>query len=229
MYSLKTATRSTVDTGLQKFLMGIYSYMALGLGLTGVVGLAINSAPPGVRSFFHSISMLVGFLTVGLVWAMGSRVGQATVQRAQTLFWVYAGLVGISLSGFFYQFSVHAISRAFFITAFMFGGASAFGYLTKRDLTRMGSFLLMGVWGLVIASVVNIFLRSSVTEFAISFLGVILFTGLTAYDTQSLKDLYFQLPLDSSVRERASVMGALSLYLDVLNIFLYMLRLGDRD
>ncbi|PPE06952.1 Bax inhibitor-1/YccA family protein [Holospora curviuscula] len=229
MYPLKTALRSTVDAGLQKFLMGIYSYMALGLGLTGVVGFAINVAPPNIRHFFHSISMVVGFLTLGLVWAMGSRVGQATVQRAQTLFWIYAGLVGVSLSAFFYQFSVHAISRAFFITAFMFGGASAFGYLTKKDLTRMGSFLFMGVLGLCIASIVNIFLKSSITEFAVSVLGVVIFTGLTAYDTQALKDLYFQLPLDASIRERASIMGALSLYLDVLNIFLYMLRLGDKD
>ncbi|GAJ45736.1 putative protein RP147 [Holospora elegans E1] len=229
MYSLKTSSRNTADTGLQKFLMGIYSYMALGLGLTGVVGFAINVAPPGIRHFFHSISPIVGFLTLGLVWIMGSRIGQATVQRAQTLFWVYAALVGVSLAGFLSQFSIHAISRAFFVTSFMFGGASAFGYLTKKDLTRMGSFLIMGALGLVIASVINIFLASSITDFAISILGVIVFTGLAAYDTQALKDLYFRLPLDTSIRERASILGALNLYLDVLNMFLYMLRLGDRD
>ncbi|ETZ07659.1 hypothetical protein P618_200128 [Holospora obtusa F1] len=229
MHFLKTSSRSTVDTGLQKFLMGIYSYMALGLGLTGAVGFAINVAPPSIRHFFHSISWVASFATIGLVWAMGSRVGQASVQRAQVLFWVFAGLVGVSLSSLLSLFSVHAISRAFFISSFMFGGASAFGYLTKKDLTKMGSFLMMGVWGLIIASLVNIFMGSSFTDFVISVLGVIIFTGLSAYDTQALKDLYFRLPLDSSIRERASILGALSLYLDVLNIFLYMLRLGDRD
>ena len=173
--------------------------------------------------------MIVGFGTMALVWILGARVGQMPVQRAQTMFWAYAGLMGVSLSAFLYQFSVHAVSRAFFTTSLMFAGASAYGYMAKRDLTRMGSFLSMGVLGLFIASVINIFMGSGVMEFAISILGVVIFTGLTAYDTQAMRDLYTRLPHDGAIRERAAIMGALSLYLDVVNIFLFMLRLGDRD
>lgn len=229
MYSSKTVSRNSVDIGLQKFLMGIYNYMALGLGLTGAVAFAINVAPPEIAMFFHRIAFFAWVSTIALVFFISSRVDRMPVHRAQTLFWVYAAVVGISISAMVSQYSLPAISRAFFTTALTFGGASAYGYMTKRDLTKMGSFLIMGVIGLCVASLVNLFVGSSITGYAISILGVVIFTGLAAYDTQNIRDMYFRLPHDEGVRERASILGALQLYLDVLNIFLYMLRLGDRD
>ncbi len=229
MYSSKTVTRSSVDVGFQKFFMGIYNYMALGLALTGAVAFAINVAPPKISMFFHSISLFAWIATLALVFFISARVDRMPVHRAQTLFWVYAAVVGISISAMVSQYSLLAISRAFFTTALTFGGASAYGYMTKRDLTKMGSFLIMGVIGLFITSLVNLVVGSSISGFVISILGVVIFTGLTAYDTQTIRDMYFRLPHDQGVRERASIMGALSLYLDVLNIFLYMLRLGNRD
>ena len=230
MYSSKTITRNSVDVGLQKFLVGIYNYMALGLGLTAAVVFAINAAPPAIRGFFHSIAMIAGIAGFFMAWTFTAKAERLSLPTCQKLFWGYAALVGISISGFVSFYSVHAVGRAFLVTALTFGGTSAYAYATKRDLSRMASFLVMGLWGVIIASVVNLFLRSSGLDFAMSIFGVLLFTGLTAYDTQMIRDMYFRLPYDEGVRERASILGALRLYLDVLNIFLYLLRLvGDRD
>lgn len=230
MYSSKTVTRSSVDIGLQKFLVGIYNYMALGLGLTAAIVFTINVAPPAIRGFFHSIAMVAGIAGFFIAWTFTARAQRLSLPMCQKLFWGYTALVGVSLSSVVFQYSIHAVSRAFFITALTFGAASAYGYMAKRDLTRIASFCMMGVFGVIIASVVNLFLGSSLLDFGISIFGVLLFTGLTAYDTQAMRDMYFHLPHDPGVRERASILGALRLYLDVLNIFLYLLRLvGNRD
>jgi FtsH-binding integral membrane protein len=165
---------------------------------------------------------------LALVFFISFRINSLSVGAAQAIFWVYAALLGISLSSIFVVYTAQSITQVFFIAAATFGAMSLFGYTTKRDLTQFGSFLIMGLIGVILAMVVNIFLQSSALGFAISVLGVLIFVGLTAYDTQKIKNLY-SVNDDGTVAGRKAIMGALTLYLDFLNIFLFMLQLfGDR-
>lgn len=224
------ARTQAIDEGLRSYMLRVYNYMASALALTGVVAYA------GYRSgFFESIMgspvmWLVMLAPLGVVFYLSARINAMSFASAQTWFWVYAGLVGLSLSSIFYVYSGVSITRVFFITSGLFGAMSLYGYTTKKDLTAFGSFLFMGLIGVILASVVNLFLASSALHFAISVIGVLVFTGLTAYDTQKIKEIYFAGD-GHEVMGKKSLMGALSLYLDFLNLFLMLMQLmgGRRE
>lgn len=226
------AIRNQVDVGLRRYLVNIYTYMALGLGLTGLTALAIGFAPPAVQAFFFSLRWIAMFSTVGLALFFGSRrIQEVRISTAQGLFWVYALLMGVWLSGLFSIYHTTSIAQAFFATALTFGSVSAYGMLTNRDLTSIGSFCMMGLFGLVAISLVSVVLGffgihfSSALGWGLSLVSLVIFVGLTAYETQSLKEMYFHLPHDGPMRERVAILGALSLYMNVINIFLAILRL----
>jgi uncharacterized protein len=238
------------DEGLRAYMVRVYNYMGIGLVLTGVVAyafytmavttdpsLAAARLPNGLlltalgKSIYISwLRWVIAFAPLVIVFLFAARVNQMSTSTAQSVFWAFAALMGLSLSSIFVIYTGASIARIFFITAATFGTVSLWGYTTKRDLTAMGSFLMMGVIGIVIASVVNAFLGSSGLQFAISVLAVLIFTGLTAYDTQQLKDNYSTYASGGEATlGRSAVMGALSLYLDFINIFVALLQLfGDR-
>jgi hypothetical protein len=230
-----------IDAGLRAHMIRVYNYMASGVALTGVVswltyqaagGDAIEVAGgqiTGLTAFGQAIFSgpltIVLFLgTLGLVFFMSYRINRLSVGTALSLFFIYAGLLGLMLSSVFLAYTGASITRVFFISAATFGAMSLWGYTTQRALTGFGSFLFMGLIGIIIAMVVNIFLRSSGLDWAISVLGVLIFVGLTAYDTQRIKEMYSAMD-DGTIAGRKAVMGALSLYLDFINLFLMMLRL----
>ena len=230
-----------VDQGLRAYMIRVYNYMAVGVALTGVVAwLTFNAAVTetagrlALTPFGHAIysgpATIVLFLgTLGLVFLISWRIDRLQPSTAFTLFMVYAGLLGLMLSSIFLVYTSQSIVQTFFVTASAFGALSLFGYTTKRDLTAMGSFLIMGVFGILIAMVVNIFLQSSALQFAISAIGVLVFSGLTAYDTQKIKEMYYEGD-DTLVAGRKAIMGALTLYLDFINLFTFLLQfLGNRD
>ncbi len=239
-----------IDEGLRAYMIRVYNYMGIGLVLTGVVAYAfymmattadpsqtVLSLPNGVhltaigKAIYTSwLRWVIAFSPLAIVFLFAARVNQMSSATAQAVFWAFAGLMGLSLSSIFVIYTGASITRIFFITAATFGTVSLYGYTTKRDLTQLGSFLIMGVIGIVIASIVNAFLGSTGLQFAISVLAVLIFTGLTAYDTQQLKSTYYS---NASGGEealgRSAIMGALSLYLDFINIFIALLQLfGDR-
>lgn len=223
----RSSTISAIDEGLRTFMLRVYNYMALGIGLTGVVAYLIASNPQLLGSLkpFALLFMLAPF---GVVMFLGIRMHKMEAATAQMLFWVYAGLMGISLSFMLAHFTNESIARVFFITASVFGSMSLYGYTTKKDLTSMGSFMIMGLWGVIIASVVNMFMQSSAMQLLISVLSVIIFTGLTAYDTQKIKEIYMDSD-DTEIASKKAVFGALTLYLDFINIFVSLLHIfGDR-
>ena len=239
---------SAIDEGLRAHMLRVYNYMTIGLLLTGLLAygtyslattsdpaLAVATMANGVMltslgaTIYGGIMMWVLILApLALVFFLSFRINSLSVGAAQAIFWVYAALLGVSLSSIFVVYTAQSITQVFFIAAATFGAMSLFGYTTKRDLTQFGSFLIMGLIGVIIAMVVNIFLQSSALGFAISVLGVLIFVGLTAYDTQKIKNIY-SVNDDGTVAGRKAIMGALTLYLDFLNIFLFMLQLfGDR-
>ena len=227
-----------IDEGLRAYMLKVYNLMALGLAITGIAAfvtaqMAIGSDGQltafGQAIYMSPLKWLVILAPVGLVFFMSFRIHTMSVSAAQTTFWVYAALMGLSLSSIFMVYTGASIVQTFFVTAASFGALSLYGYTTKRDLSAMGSFLIMGLFGLIIASLVNIFLASSALEFAISVIGVLLFAGLTAYDTQTIKESYYEAD-GSDVAGRKAIMGALQLYLDFINLFLFLLRfLGNRE
>ena len=234
-----------VDAGLRAHMIRVYNYMAGAMVVTGLVawfafqaagGYGITFTPEGIAgltpfgaTLFNPMAQLVLFFaTLGLVGFISFRIGHINVSTALTLFLVYAGVLGLFLSTIFLAYTATSIGRVFFITAATFGAMSLWGYTTRRDLTAMGSFLFMGLIGIIIASLVGMFWHSSALQFAISIIGVLVFTGLTAYDTQKVKELYY-VGDDGTVAGRKAVMGALSLYLDFINLFIMLLRIfGDR-
>ena len=226
-----------VDLGLRAHMLKVYNYMALGLALTGVAAfvtfnMAVDSSgaltPLGLTLFRGPFMWLLVLAPVGLVMWLSFGINRMSVGTAQTVFWLYAALVGVSLASLGLVYKAGSIGQVFMISAATFGAVSLYGYTTKRDLTSMGAFLFMGLIGLVIASVVNLFLASSALAFALSVVGVLVFTGLTAYDTQKIKEMYYAGD-DGVALGRKAIMGALSLYLDFINLFLSMLRLfGER-
>jgi FtsH-binding integral membrane protein len=222
-----------VDAGLRAHMLRVYNYMTVGLVLTGVTAWAVANTALGTLFFQVSADGRLGMTVLGwvaflaplaLVFALSFGVSRMSVGMAQLLFWVYSALMGVSLATIFFAYTLSSITQVFFITAATFGAMSLWGYTTSRDLTGFGSFLFMGLIGLIIASVVNIFLGSSALGFAVSVIGVLIFTGLTAYDTQKIKEMYYAAD-DGTVAGRKAIMGALSLYLDFINLFLMLLRL----
>ena len=233
---------AAVDAGLRAYMLRVYNYMAAAVALTGVVAYATFSAavvtdaagkitsltPFGQAIFSGPLSIVLLLGTLGLVFFISFRINRLQYTTAMTLFMVYAALLGVTLSSIFLAYTGASITRVFFISAASFGALSLYGYTTQRDLSAMGSFMIMGLFGIIIASLVNIFLKSSGLEWAISVLGVGIFAGLTTYDTQRIKEMYDAMDDDGTMGRKA-IMGALSLYLDFINLFLMLLRLvGDR-
>jgi FtsH-binding integral membrane protein len=234
------AERAAVDAGLRAHMLRVYNYMAAGVALTGVVawltfqaaggdairavGGQITGLTPFGQAIFGGPLTIVLFLgTLGIVFFMSFRINKLQAGTALALFMLYAGLLGLMLSSVFLAYTGASITRTFFISAASFGALSLYGYSTQRDLSPVGSFLIMGLFGLILAMVVNIFLKSTGLDFAISAIGVLIFAGLTAWDTQRIKEMY-SVNDDGTVAGRKAVMGALSLYLDFINLFLFLLR-----
>ena len=236
-----TTAKQTVvmDEGLRAYMLRVYNYMGSALLVTGIVALltfklAVESLSPltfsplGNSIYASGLAWVVMLAPLGVVFYMSFGINKMSASKAQTVFWIFAALMGISLSSIFVVYTETSITRVFFITAGTFGAMSIYGYTTKRDLTKMGSFLMMGLIGIIIASVVNIFLKSSMMYFAISIIGVLVFVGLTAYDTQKIKNMYAASDSGELMGKKA-VMGALTLYLDFINLFIMLLRLfGQR-
>ncbi|MGI4851649.1 MAG: Bax inhibitor-1/YccA family protein [Janthinobacterium lividum] len=220
---------TTYDQGLRAYMLGIYNYMALGLALTGIVAYWVSSSPALMNAIFGSgLRYIVMLAPLGFVMFLGFKIQSLSVSTAQMIFWAFATAMGLSLSSIFLVYTGTSIAKTFFISASTFASMSLYGYTTQRDLSGMGSFLFMGLIGLVLASVVNLFLQSSALEFAVSVIGVLVFVGLTAYDTQTIKGMYYGSD-DQETMAKKSIMGALQLYLDFINLFMYLLRfLGDR-
>lgn len=218
-----------IDQGLRSYLSRVYMFMAFGLLLTGGVSYAVSNSPEMMQLIFGTpLQWLVIFAPLGLVFFMSYRINSLSFSTAQALFWVYSATVGLSLASIFLAYTGTSIARVFFITSSMFGVMSFYGYTTRRDLSGMGSFMFMGLIGIIIASIINMFLQSSAMQFIISIIGVLVFTGLTAYDTQAIKLMYYEGD-DEEVLGKKALMGALRLYLDFLNLFLYLLHfVGDR-
>lgn len=242
-------TDAAIDQGLRAYMLKVYNLMAVAMVITGVAALGIstlattNDAAQAVATlgngkmltnlgyaiYASPLRWVIMLAPLGMVFFLSARVNKMSVSAAQTSFWVFAGLMGLSLSSIFLVYTSASIVQTFFVTAAAFGALSLYGYTTKRDLTAMGSFLIMGVFGLIIAMVVNIFLQSSALQFAISAIGVLVFSGLTAYDTQKIKEMYFEGD-DVLVAGRKAIMGALTLYLDFINLFTFLLSfLGNRE
>ena len=230
-----------IDQGLRSYMLKVYNYMAAGLGITGLAavvtymaavdtsGGTVQLTALGQLLFASPLMWVIVLAPVALVFLLSFRIQKMSVAAAQTTFWVYAALVGVSFASLGLVYTHDSIARVFLITAATFAGMSLYGYTTRRDLSGMGSFLFMGLIGIIIASLVNIFLASSAMAWVISVLGVVIFTGLTAYDTQKIKEMYFAAD-EVAVMGRKAIMGALSLYLDFINLFLMLLRLfGNRN
>jgi len=239
-----SAAQSTVvmDEGLRAYMLKVYNYMATGILLTGIVALltfkmsvVTNDVGSivGLTSIGNSIYMsglkwIVMLAPLGIVFYMSFGINKMSAAKAQTTFWVFAALMGLSLSSLLLVYTGMSVTRVFFICSATFGSMSIYGYTTKRDLTKLGSFLMMGLIGIIIASLVNIFMKSSMMYFVISILGVLIFVGLTAYDTQKIKNMYSSSDTGEIMGKKA-VMGALTLYLDFINLFIMLLRLfGQR-
>ena len=231
---MNTSTRAVdqayIDEGLRAHMLRIYNYMSAALALTGIV--AWFGASSGIYVSLASTPLIyvIMLAPLGVVFYFASRINNMTVSRAQSVFWIFAGLMGLSLSYIFLAYTGTAIFRAFFITAGAFAGLSIWGYTTKKDLSAMGTFLIMGLIGIIIASVVNMFIGSAQLHFIVSVLGVIIFAGLTAWDTQKLKRDWINRVQHSGevVAEKSAIMGALTLYLDFINLFLFMLQFMGR-
>jgi len=222
--------RAIIDEGLRAYMLRVYNFMASGLALTGIVAYAVAQTPALYNAIFGTpLFWVVALAPIGVVLLFSARLNRMSPGAAQATFWVFSGLMGLSLASIFQIYTGTSIARVFFITAGTFGGMSLYGYTTKRDLTAWGSFLFMGLIGIIIASVVNIFIGSTALQFAISVIGVLVFVGLTAYDTQNIKEVYAESD-SAAVTEKKAIMGALRLYLDFLNLFLMLLRLfGNRQ
>ena len=227
------------DAGLRTYMLRIYNYMASALALTGIVALFVANSPDAMNLFFHvspdgrpgmsGLGWLVLFAPIGLVLWLGMGLQRMQTSTAQAIFWSFAVLMGISTAPIFLVYTGSSIAKTFFVTAGTFGAMSIYGYTTQRDLTGMGHFLRMGLFGLIIAMVVNMFMQSPGLDFALSIIGVGIFVGLTAWDTQKLKAMYYQVGAGGQMLAKVSIMGALTLYLDFINIFMYLLRfMGDR-
>jgi FtsH-binding integral membrane protein len=217
-----------IDAGLRAYMVRVYNYMAGGLALTGAVAYVAASS-----GFYQAIAAtpliwLVMLAPLAFVLVLSFGIQRMSTATAMLLFWIYAAVMGLSLGSIFSVFTGTSIARVFFITATTFGAMSLYGYTTKSDLSGFGSFLLMGLIGILIASIVNIFIGSSALQFIISVIGVIVFVGLTAYDTQRIKDMYLDSDTDE-VEGRKAILGALALYLDFINLFMMLLQLfGQR-
>jgi FtsH-binding integral membrane protein len=249
-------TDVAVDEGLRAYMLRVYNYMAAGIALTGVVAYSLFSTavttdpalaaqtggrllalhrgmyltPLGQALFTTPLRYVLMLAPLGFVMFLSWRIYKMSVGGAQLAFWLFAAAMGASLSTIFLAYTASSIAQVFFVTAASFGALSLYGYTTKQDLSGWGSFLIMGVFGIIIAALVNLFVQSSALQFAISVIGVLVFAGLTAYDTQQIKDNYYAVMGDAVATSKAAIMGALNLYLDFINMFISLLQLfGSRE
>lgn len=238
--TLGRAETGVIDQGLRAYMIRVYNYMAVGVAITGLVAyltyaFAVQETASGLQLtsfgnliFNSAFKWVVIFAPLGMVFFLSARLNSMSVSGAQLAFWVFAGLMGLSLGSIFLVYAHASIARVFFISAASFGALSLYGYTTSKDLSGWGSFLFMGLIGIILASLVNLFIGSTAMQFAISVIGVLVFAGLTAYDTQQIKEMYYEGD-DGTVAGRKAVMGALRLYLDFINLFMMLLQLfGDR-
>ncbi len=226
---------ASYDSGLRSHMLGIYNYMGGALALTGVIALLAVQSGTFLSAMYimegssitgmKPLAWIIMLAPLGIAIWLGFTLNKMSFAAAQAGFWGFAAIMGLSLTTIFLTYTGSSIARVFFITAATFSAMSIYGYTTQRDLSKLGSFLIMGVIGLIIASLVNIFLQSSALQFGLSIIGVIVFTALTAYDTQKLKELYYQMTSQNDAMSKAVIMGALTLYLDFINIFTSMMRL----
>ena len=224
----RPAQWADIDVGLRQYMLRVYNYMGAGLALTCVVAYLASASGFYQAIYRTPLFWVVLLAPLGLVLLLSFRIQSMSLGAAQATFWGYAGLVGVSLGGIFLVYTGVSIAETFFITAAMFLGMSLYGYATGRDLTQFGSFLFMGLIGIIVAGLVNIFLASPALQFAISIVGVLVFTGLTAWDTQRIKEMYFAGD-DDVIAGKKAIMGALTLYLDFLNLFMMLLQfMGQR-
>jgi uncharacterized protein len=245
----RAGTGAAIDEGLRSYMLKVYNYMGIGLVVTGLVAwfasnAAITADPAqavgalengqlvtqwGALLYTSPLMWVVALSPLAIVLVLSFGINRLSVPAAQAIFWGFSALMGLSLSSIFLVYTDASIAKVFFITAATFGAMSLYGYTTKRDLTSIGNFLIMGLIGLIIASIVNIFMQSSMLEFAISVIGVLIFVGLTAYDTQKIKESY-SASFGADVLAKGAIMGALNLYLDFINLFMMLLRLfGNRE
>jgi uncharacterized protein len=237
----KTVDQAAIDEGLRAYMLKVYNYMTTGLVLTGFIAYFFGKAsveayvpggviltPVGNMLFNSGLSFVIMLAPLGFVFYLSARINKMSTASAQITFWLFASIMGLSLASIFVQFTHSSIARVFFITAGTFGAMSLYGYTTKRDLTKLGGFLFMGLIGIIIASIVNIFFQSGMMAFVISVIGVLVFVGLTAYDTQNIKNMYYGGDSEE-VGSKKALMGALKLYLDFINLFILLLQLfGQR-
>ena len=237
----KTVDQAAIDEGLRAYMLKVYNYMTTGLVLTGFIAYFFGKAsveayvpggviltPVGNMLFNSGLSFIIMLAPLGFVFYLSARINKMSAASAQITFWLFASIMGLSLASIFLQFTHSSIARVFFITAGTFGAMSLYGYTTKRDLTKLGGFLFMGLIGVIIASIVNYFFQSGMMAFVISVIGVLVFVGLTAYDTQNIKNMYYGGD-SQEVGSKKALMGALKLYLDFINLFILLLQLfGQR-
>jgi FtsH-binding integral membrane protein len=226
----RTVDTAAFDEGLRKHMLRVYNYMMIGLAVTGIIAFFVASTPAlYVPIFTTPLKWVVMLAPLAFIMVLSWRFDQMSVSSLQTTFFVFCAVMGVSMASIFLVFTGATVARVFFITSAMFAATSLWGYTTKTDLSKMGSFLVMGLIGIIIAGIVNIFIGSSALQFAISVIGVIVFTGLTAYDTQNIKESYAE-HFGHDTNTKMAVMGALSLYLNFINLFQMLLQLtGQRE
>jgi hypothetical protein len=216
------------DAGLRSYMLSVYNYMASGVLLTGVVAMLFASSGYAAQVLNTPLRWVIMLAPLAFVMVLSFGINRLSTATTQALYWAFAVVMGLSLSSIFLVYTGTSIATTFFATAAAFAGLSLYGYTTKRDLSAFGTFLIMGVVGLLIASLINLFVQSSGLQLVISFIGVLLFAGLTAYDTQKIKSIYYQVA-GTDMIGKSVVMGALSLYLDFINMFTFLLSImGDR-
>ncbi|MEL6744817.1 MAG: Bax inhibitor-1/YccA family protein [Pseudomonadota bacterium] len=231
----RTRTAAEIDEGLRSYMLGIYNYMAIAMVITGgvamfVANMAMNNPAVAQVLYGSPLKWVVMLAPLAFILVLSFGINKLSAGAAQMVFWAYAAVMGLSLSSIFLLYTGASIAQTFFVTAAAFGALSLYGYTTKRSLSGMGSFLMMGLFGLIIAMVVNIFLQSSALAFAVNVIGVLIFAGLTAYDTQRLKETYDMVVGNTEAMAKSSIMGALSLYLNFVNMFMFLLSfMGDRE
>ena len=234
----RTQATAAFDEGLRAYMLRVYNYMGMGLAITGIVAFVVAQmsvvfGPSGEivaltefgNTLFNTpLKWVVMLAPLGLVFLFAARINKMSASSAQLVFWAFAALMGMSLSSILLAYTTESVARVFFITAATFGVMSLYGYTTKRSLANWGSFLMMGLIGIIIAMVVNIFMQSTMLQFAISAIGVLIFTGLTAYDTQRIKESYSE-HMNSEMSKKTAIHGALRLYLDFINLFIMLMHL----
>lgn len=239
-YAVNGAQAATRDEGLRKYMLGVYNYMSGALALTAFIAYLVANVP-AITGLFYQINeagqlgrtplgMIAMFAPLAILLIGGFRMNRMSINGVQTMFWLVAGVMGLSMSVILLTYTGESIIKVFLITSIAFAGLSLFGYTTKKDMSGWGSFLIMGVIGLLVTSVVNMFMQSPAMHYAICGIGVLLFAALTAYDTQNIRRTYYAVAGNAELAAKASVMGALSLYLDFINMFQFLLAfLGNRE